>query len=78
MDESPKEEVTASEQNVKKRRERQYIEPGEASMKGWFITLGVVLLLAAGGFIYFMTFHFHDTFYEKQVVEIDLTKRAGG
>ena len=75
-DNIPKEEIPAAEQAPAPKRKRELIEPGEADLKGWFIGLAIVLLLAAAGFVYFMVFHFHDTFYEKQVVEIDLTKRA--
>jgi flagellar basal body-associated protein FliL len=75
---TPNEETPAAEQTPAPKRKREYIETGEADLKGWFIGLGIVLFLAAAGFVYFMVFHFQDTFYEKQVVEIDLTKRAGG
>ena len=71
MADEPEEEENKQPEEAPKRRERQYMDTGEPSNKGFLVIFGVIIAIAALGFGYFMIFHFNDIFYEKKVVRIN-------
>jgi hypothetical protein len=60
---------TQAEETPKPKRKRELIDTGEPDNRTFVVVMVVAAVVVVAAFAYFMIFHFHDTFYERVIVE---------